>query len=794
CCPSSRRNKIPQKKETDDTCFRCCERNSREYYSSLTTVSLTAPFHRQNLRSSPSIYFHLHFASTAARNRKKLSSASPGSFSMPKLSPIVTNQIRFLFQSLNGANVDSVFRDLCQFSDYGVEGSILLLHICYEHLNSYRADVQNVHLEQVLESIFKFLMSKPNFSTVFCQSLGSVEISEQVLEKLSSSLHLTVQEKIGVGLALSDSDSLDTRMFAKNFCMSLIEELCGNPVSVTSTEQIQNIVMFLQRSEGFSKHVDEFMQMLSLTRSKDVVPFVLTPLLSEELREKNFLRTIDWLYESEESEFDALLADMDKEMSVGDIVEELGYGCTLDASHCKEILTLLQPLTEITISRILGAIVQSQTGLEDNQSTFSTFSMALGYGFPNDLPTVSSWDVEVLIRTIKQLAPDTNWIKVIEGLDHEGFYVPNEEAFSFLMSIYRCACQDPFPLHAICRAPWKNTEGQLSILRYAVLAPPEVLSFAHSGRQLAFMDAVNGHKLQAGCANHAWLCIDLVDILCRLAEMGHANYVRAMLEYPLKHCPEILVLGMSHVITAYNLLQYEVLFKVFPILIKSSSGADMIMYLWHVNPGLVIRGFVDVQYIDPDNMAKIVDLCQELKILSSVLELIPFRVGIRLAALASRKEFLDLENWLTNNIVTFKDSFFEECLKFLKEAQLGGSQDFAGKPFHHGNAAVNFNINISSAILKVLKAHSTLIVDIKLSEEMESLLATNLDSNPRLQNGASADTSPPDCYSEDVEAEANSYFKQMFSGQLTIDEMVQMLARFKESSLARYSVLLPFVK
>lgn len=36
--------------------------------------------------------------------------------------------------------------------------------------------------------------------------------------------------------------------------------------------------------------------------------------------------------------------------------------------------------------------------------------------------------------------------------------------------------------------------------------------------------------------------------------------------------------------------------------------------------------------------------------------------------------------------------------------------------------------------------------------------------------------------SDDVDAEVNTYFHQMFSGQLTIDAMIQMLARFKESS------------
>ena len=60
-----------------------------------------------------------------------------------------------------------------------------------------------------------------------------------------------------------------------------------------------------------------------------------------------------------------------------------------------------------------------------------------------------------------------------------------------------------------------------------------------------------------------------------------------------------------------------------------------------------------------------------------------------------------------------------------------------------------------------------------------------MESNPRLQNGGTADAST-DVYADDIEAEANSYFHQMFSGNLTIDAMVQMLARFKESSVTRY--------
>ena len=201
--------------------------------------------------------------------------------------------------------------------EHGIEGSILTLQTCLEYLNT---DLKNMQLEPVLVSVFKFVLDKPNSTTVFCQSLRSLEITVNFLENLSNLPKLSVAEKIGIGLALSDAENADTRMFgellvyssffapftvleawtafvdgfvvfsAKKFCMAQIEELCANPVPINSVDQIQNIVMFLQRSEGLSKHVDSFMQMMSLMQSKDVTPFVLTPLISDELREANFWR------------------------------------------------------------------------------------------------------------------------------------------------------------------------------------------------------------------------------------------------------------------------------------------------------------------------------------------------------------------------------------------------------------------------------------------------------------------------------------------------------------------------
>lgn len=72
----------------------------------------------------------------------------------------------------------------------------------------------------------------------------------------------------------------------------------------------------------------------------------------------------------------------------------------------------------------------------------------------------------------------------------------------------------------------------------------------------AYVDAINGHKLQNGHANHAWLCLDLLDVLCKIAEKGHASIVRSILDYPLKHCPEVLLLGMAHINVQFHIFIY----------------------------------------------------------------------------------------------------------------------------------------------------------------------------------------------------------------------------------------------
>ena len=91
--------------------------------------------------------------------------------------------------------------------------------------------------------------------------------------------------------------------------------------------------------------------------------------------------------------------------------------------------------------------------------------------------------------------------------------------------------------------------------------------------------------------------------------------------------------------------------------------------------------------------------------------------------------------------------------------------------------------------LQVLQSHTDLLTSGHLPEELEKLHVLYMHANSRQKNGSNADPSSTDGFAADIESEANSYFQQMFSGQLTIDAMIQMLARFKESPEKRSSLL-----
>jgi len=114
-------------------------------------------------------------------------------------------------------------------------------------------------------------------------------------------------------------------------------------------------------------------------------------------------RHLDMYFCSTDDDFELLLSEIGKEISMADIVAELGYGCTVDNTHCKEILSIVEPLDDVTVSKLLGAVAGTHSGLGEAHNTYATFVSAIRNSHTNDSPQLTKWNTDVLVDSINEL-------------------------------------------------------------------------------------------------------------------------------------------------------------------------------------------------------------------------------------------------------------------------------------------------------------------------------------------------------------------------------------------------------
>ena len=88
-------------------------------------------------------------------------------------------------------------------------------------------------------------------------------------------------------------------------------------------------------------------------------------------------------------------------------------------------------------------------------------------------------------------------------------------------------------------------------------------------------------------------------------------------------------------------------------------------------------------------------------------------------------------------------------------------------------------------MLQVLHTNTGQLNSSLLVEDFKLVREAAMRANPRLSVAAS-DQPQSEAGSEYVDEEANSYFQRIYVGQLTIDDVVDMLKRFNSASSSVY--------
>ena len=188
---------------------------------------------------------------------------------------------------------------------------------------------------------------------------------------------------------------------------------------------------------------------------------------------------------------------------------------------------------------------------------------------------------------------------------------------------------------------------------------------------------------------------------------------------------------------------------------------------------------------EPGHLSRVLDVAQELKALTQILETKPYGFSIDLAALASRRDYLNLEKWLHDHVKESGEIFVRATLEFLREKCR--AQILKGQGAEGATASVPLSPDVAAMFLKVLNAQPT-VVSPETSTLIKEVVSLTLQSYPRLTAvNASSEDGPTsqESFPPDVEEEANSYYEKIYKGETSIEAIVSVLQRLKASQVKR---------
>lgn len=614
---------------------------------------------------------------------------------------LALSQISYLVDNLTKKNYRASQQEIQHIVNrHGPEADRHLLRCLFSHVDfsgDGKSSGKDFHQTQFLIQECVSLITKPNFISTLCYAIDnplhyqkSLKPSPHLFPQLSKVLKLSKVQEVIFGLALLNSSNSDLRGFASQFVKQKLPDLLRSyvdadlggsqeggfqDIAIEALHLLLSHLLFGQKgSSGVGQEqIDAFLKTLCRDFPQERCPVVLAPLLYPEKRDILMDRILP---DSGE------LAKTMMESSLAEFMQEVGYGFCASVDECRNIILQygVREVTASQVARVLGMMARTHSGLSDGIALQSI--SAPGSGIWSDGKDKSdgsqphTWNVEVLIDVVKELNPNLNFKEVTYELDHPGFMIRDSKGLQMVVyGIQRGLGLEVFPVDLIYR-PWKHAEGQLSFIQQSLLSP-DVFCFADYPCHTVAIDILKAPPEDDNREIATWKSLDLVESLLRLSEVGQYEQVKQLFSFPIKHCPDMLVLALLQISTSWHTLRHELISTLMPIFLGNHPNSAIILhYAWHgqgQSPSIrqlimhsMAEWYMRGEQYDQAKLSRILDVAQDLKSLSMLLNGTPFAFVIDLAALASRREYLKLDKWLTDKIREHGEPFIQACVTFLK--------------------------------------------------------------------------------------------------------------------------------
>ncbi|XP_032641123.1 CCR4-NOT transcription complex subunit 1 isoform X7 [Chelonoidis abingdonii] len=317
------------------------------------------------------------------------------------------------------------------------------------------------------------------------------------------------------------------------------------------------------------------------------------------------------------------------ESSLADFMQEVGYGFCTSVEECRNIIMQfgVREVTASQVARVLGMMARTHSGLTEGIPLQSISAPGSGIWSDgkdkSDGTQAHTWNVEVLIDVLKELNPSLNFKEVTYELDHPGFQLRDSKGLQIVVyGIQRGLGMEVFPVDLIYR-PWKHAEGQLSFIQHSLINP-EIFCFADYPCHAVATDILKAPPEDDNREIATWKSLDLIESLLRLAEVGQYEQVKQLFSFPIKHCPDMLVLALLQINTSWHTLRHELISTLMPIFLGNHPNSAIILhYAWHgqgQSPSIrqlimhaMAEWYMRGEQYDQAKLSRILDVAQDLK-------------------------------------------------------------------------------------------------------------------------------------------------------------------------------------
>ncbi|TKR64612.1 hypothetical protein L596_025112 [Steinernema carpocapsae] len=307
------------------------------------------------------------------------------------------------------------------------------------------------------------------------------------------------------------------------------------------------------------------------------------------------------------------------------------------------------------------------------------------------------YDGKVFAEAVNRIHPSLSWRDVITTFDQTGLALRSRKKLKLLTDILVTGVGDPnaFPSNLLYQLWTHNKTGQFTWLQL-IINHPEVFFVLDYPHTPVNMNALKIQPDELSKEVVQWKCLNLVDILLKLADSQFASQVFSLLctlpMSPLVLCPDLFLLGLTQALTVMRTPRMRLIQECVTALLTNNQNAiGVLNAVWNndsFGPRVLRQPILLalLQYYikapdDQSRLTKILEIGHELKP-NGLAELLSVQnqpqFVIDLACLASKRDYLKLDKWIEDTLMKLGDQFAFQVVLFIKR-RLPGSVAMGGQ-------------------------------------------------------------------------------------------------------------------